>query len=135
MKISAFDTGITTGIVLVDIDEDKFKSTVLETLEANENDLSYVSDKIVYVSDLVLVEQTPYFVDPALKIIQGIVTHDCEIYKKTVKFIYPGLWKPFAKARKWNKTVSSQHIQDAYNMLRYEVFFRFFTELKDLEIK
>lgn len=130
MILSAFDTGISTGAILVEFDDEgniqyvKFKVASPEILQE-------VAEEYIQESSHVLIERIPLSSKPKLHFIQNIVFMACDKFETPFTLIFPGIWKPFAK-KKWVKTLSSQHIQDAYDMLKYHVFFNHGLLLGDL---
>ena len=119
MYLLSIDPGVTTGICSILNGQMSFWEM------SNDDFVELISDcspKIVHERKIVIVEQAPLHGDPDQNIrvnkIESVVVcwEDCEIIR-----ILPGAWKPLAQAQKWAKDVetSSQHVKDAYCMLRY----------------
>lgn len=141
MKISAFDPGITTGIIFLDLNTTVSPPSVTLKIAAEafldpslmHEDLLQKARAIAYESDLILIERPP---DRAPNPVQGIahmISDACLDNGKFPVFISPGLWKPFVKAQKWSSsTTHSVHVNDAYHMLRYYVMVKMKTILPEL---
>jgi len=132
MILSAFDTGDMTGCVLIEFtSEGNILSSEYRTVIAQ--DLDDVADDFIHRSNRVIIERIPVSSTPKLHVIQNKVFVACDKHNKEFTLIFPGMWKPFVKkATNWTKTVKSQHVQDAFNMLRYHVLFEHGFQLGDL---
>lgn len=73
--------------------------------------------------DTLVIEQKPKYADwnSELESFYHIITHTT----KDTNFLIPGIWKPIAKAQKWNPSMDTQHEKDAYMMLRYFILKEF----------
>ena len=133
MRLSSFDTGESTGIAVVDLSCDELTCKVVRTLTATPDQLKKEVGGIISKSDIVLVERIPMSSRPMLHAIQDIVFKSTDRKELIVEVIFPGIWKPISKARKWNcGSKYSQHEKDAYNLLRYYVFTQLAIDIGDL---
>jgi hypothetical protein len=127
MKIMSVDPGITTGIFFFD--------TVTEEKWGREVPASIMDEVVEHAKpEFLIVERKPYNEkwDIVLrKQYENITVMLPAKLDITLKLITPGLWKPVVKAMKWKVTGVSQHVKDAYNILRYAVLVHLNHQMED----
>lgn len=121
MIITAFDTGITTGIVTVQILEFNHSAHVISHRTVKGSEAHLVAD--ILTCDLVILERLPIIKDSELAIIERNILSRVAVWGKDHKFVAPSEWKPVAEARKWDFPESNSiHERDSYKMLRYWIW-------------
>lgn len=116
MKIASVDPGEVSGLAMYDRPN---KSLTLFSGEPFE-----IIDRLMaFEPDTLLVEQMPTDISlltmEVLRLYNELIDpYSCDGYPKIT--IYPGAWKPVAKAREWKcEKAKTPHERDAYNIMRY----------------
>lgn len=126
MKILSLDPGENTGIVFFNFSEDRIIKSL--TLDLTKKSAFLLHTEEVYSmlldSDIVIMENKPRFPtwSPSVEDFFQKVMWVCrEVFSKDLDLIFPGMWKPVAKAMSWNipDILGTKHEKDAYRMLRY----------------
>lgn len=119
MKILSVDLGVTTGIFLIDLNNQKewFSASLLVA------DLDRICEEFIF--DVALLEKFPKTSDLPHRVVLAYA----ELQKYGAELILPAVWKPFARTRHWRlQGLHSDHEKDAYRMFRY------WAEIKGYEI-
>ena len=122
MKVMAVDPGISTGICV--IEADTMDVVRLQTLYSTDL-IEYFSNILLIVHpDFVVLERLPVHVSREL---MKIVFFFTDVFSVNPEFkhyeLYPGTWKPVAKAQRWVCALGTdQHQKDAYCIARYWIW-------------
>jgi hypothetical protein len=120
MYFLSIDLGETTGLVLYDLSAKRLVRTT--TLKAEEDNWALFIDYLQRMHSkqnmIFVLEEMPHATDHVFNIYYALI-----ISFDNTDLVKPAHWKPFARANKWNPGFESQHVRDAYNMLRYYLIF------------
>jgi hypothetical protein len=141
MIISAFDPGISTGAVSIFFDETV--TPFVWTLRARatlDPNFRMIDNLDLLVCNIAIIERLPPQISQELSAIISSINYavksqsfDVNGEEPLFKTIYPGNWKPLARARQWRFSVAStQHERDAFFMLRFYIWSKYSFDLGDL---
>jgi hypothetical protein len=115
MIIYTFDTGVSTGIAVLNTDD---KKTFVLTLDSIGLNKFLLHDN--FSPNIVVIERIPESSDYSLMNLYEMVKEFSLIHGVIPKLIAPSQWKPVAEARQWKcSQATTQHEKDAYSLLRY----------------
>jgi predicted RNase H-like nuclease (RuvC/YqgF family) len=122
LRIIGIDPGYSTGIVMLEMSERVLTHNTIE----GKSPVKYIVDLICsFPTAIIVVEKAPEEGDHTQAIRVNRIVNAIESNKRIVNMIFPGEWKPFAKAQGWDYlTASSQHEKDAYCIARYFGMFK-----------
>jgi hypothetical protein len=122
LRIIAVDPGFSKGIVMLECPD----RILTHKTFSGESPTKYIKELIVsFPKAIIVVEKEPEDGDQKQKIrVMRIITAIEEV-NRIPNMIYPGEWKPFAKAQNWDyPTACSIHEKDAYCLARYFALFK-----------
>ncbi len=122
IRIIGIDPGYSTGIVMIEIPDRILTHNTIE----GKSPVRYILDLVLSFSNaLIVIEKAPNDGDRTQSIRVDRIGDAIAIKGRQVNMIFPGEWKPFAKAQEWDyPTASSQHEKDAYCIAKYFAMFK-----------
>jgi predicted RNase H-like nuclease (RuvC/YqgF family) len=122
VRIIGIDPGYSTGIVMIEYPDRILTHNTIE----GKSPIRYIVDLVLsFPNALIVVEQAPNDGDNTQAIRVSRIVNSIEANNRRVHMIFPGKWKPFSKAQKWDyPTASSQHEKDAYCIAKYFATFK-----------
>jgi hypothetical protein len=131
MIIMSVDPGDTTGIFVYDTATGE-KRYLIITADSIANSVKMINPSWLIVERKPQNEQWNQILRNQYDKITGVLP---EGLNYELKLITPGIWKPVAKAMGWKVTGVSQHVKDAYNILRYAVLIYLNREMEDYNVE